>query len=138
MFYGAYECKVSIVALVKLLQHGVSANDLRLQEIKVRGDQIVTDSIAKTRSQKKLAPDQWTEVPVLAKILKVVINEMGQCLGDIMTNEDDEDDDEDEGDEDCSDEDYEDDAASGMESRYVIYSLLLRNRDLGNINCRRD
>ena len=116
VFYGAYECKVSIVALIKLLQHGIAANDIRLQEIKVKGDQIITDSLAKTRSQKKLAPDQWTEVPVLAKILKVVINEMGNCLGDIMTNEDydDEEEDEDSG----AEEDYDDeDASNGMESR---------------------
>ena len=31
LFYGSYEKKVSVVALAKLLQHGVNNNDTRLQ-----------------------------------------------------------------------------------------------------------
>ena len=47
-----------------------------VQAITVKGDQIVTNSTARTRSQKKLEPDQWTTVPALAKILKLLINEL--------------------------------------------------------------
>ncbi len=44
VFYGAYENKVSIVALSKLLQHGVNTNDQRLQDITVKGDLIVSEA----------------------------------------------------------------------------------------------
>ena len=42
----------------------------------MKGDQVVTESRARTRAQKRLEPDQWTTVPVLAKILKLLINEL--------------------------------------------------------------
>ena len=79
LFYGAYETKVSIVALSKLLQHGVNNNDTRLQEINVKGDLIVAQGAtnqARTRSQKKSNPDQWTYVPVLVKIFKLLVQEI--------------------------------------------------------------
>ncbi len=38
--YGSYENRVSIVALAKLLQHGVNTNDTRLQDITVAGDMV--------------------------------------------------------------------------------------------------
>ena len=38
VFYGAHENKVSIMALAKLLEHGVNTNDARLQDINVQGD----------------------------------------------------------------------------------------------------
>ncbi len=90
VFYGAYENKVSIVALAKLLQHGVNANDSRLQGIDVPGDlvgarcwlrvghvqevsrlplstQIVKPGANKirTRSQKKDQSVEYTSIPVL-------------------------------------------------------------------------
>ena len=37
LFYGSYEKKVSVVALAKLLQHGVNNNDTRLQVRKYIG-----------------------------------------------------------------------------------------------------
>ena len=79
LFYGAYETKVSIVALSKLLQHGVNNNDTRLQEINVKGDLIITpgaNTQSRTRSQKKSNPDQWTSVPVLVKIFKLLVQEI--------------------------------------------------------------
>merc|ERR1719270_2902795 len=79
LFYGAYETKVSIVALSKLLQHGVNNNDTRLQEINVKGDLIITPGAnpqSRTRSQKKSNPDQWTSVPVLVKIFKLLVQEI--------------------------------------------------------------
>ena len=78
LFYGAYETKVSIVALAKLLQHGVNTNDTRLQDINVKGDMIVTGgaSQARTRSQKRFNPDQWTSIPVIVKIFKLLVQEL--------------------------------------------------------------
>ena len=40
IFYGAHENKVSIMALAKLLEHGVNTNDTRLQNITVQGDMV--------------------------------------------------------------------------------------------------
>ena len=78
LFYGAYETKVSIVALAKILQHGVLTNDTRLQDINVKGDMIITtaSSQARTRSQKRVNPDQWTSIPVLVKIFKLLVQEL--------------------------------------------------------------
>jgi hypothetical protein len=96
VFYGAYENKVSILALVKLLQYGVSSNDARLQEINVKGDEIIVDHGARrmTRSARKQEPLQWTNIPVLAKMFKLIVNEMTNSL-DALAQGDDEDDDDD-------------------------------------------
>ena len=62
------------MALVKLLQHGVATNDARLQEISVKGDEIIVEAESgrrMTRSARRQQPTQWTQVPVLAKIFKV-------------------------------------------------------------------
>ena len=110
VFYGAYENKVSILALVKLLQHGVNSNDARLQEINVKGDEILVDTGVRrvTRSAAKHEPQQWTTIPVLAKIFKLVVNEMTNSLDALAQAEGDEDAD--------TDEEWEDDeegAAAG-------------------------
>jgi len=76
-FFGCYESKVSITAIAKLLQHGVNSNDSRLTEITVRGDQVHSEGRA-TRSAKKA--EQWTQVPLLAKLLKLLVNEMQNCV----------------------------------------------------------
>ena len=83
---------MSITAVAKLLQHGVNTNDSRLTEITVRGDQVFAKSVLQllmmfhqvfsegraTRSSKKV--EQWTEVPLLAKLLKLLVNEMQNCV----------------------------------------------------------
>ena len=80
VFYGAYENKVSITALAEILRHGVNQNDVRLQEINVKGDLIIPSASesnngrggAKTRSAtRRLGPEQYTNIPVLAKVFKV-------------------------------------------------------------------
>jgi hypothetical protein len=81
LFYGAYEKKVFVVALAKLLQHGVNNNDTRLQEVTVRGDQILNE-VARTRSEKKINPDQWTNVPLLVKIFKILVCEVSNHVED--------------------------------------------------------
>ena len=40
LFFGTYERKVTAVALSKLLEHGITTNDTRLQDILVKGDQV--------------------------------------------------------------------------------------------------
>ncbi|KAL3853056.1 hypothetical protein ACJMK2_016638 [Sinanodonta woodiana] len=81
LFYGAYERKVTSVALSKLLLYAVSHNDTRLQEITVKGDQIIpqTNGI-KTRSKSAQSPDQWTTLPVVVKIYKLLINELSNQM----------------------------------------------------------
>lgn len=85
VFYGAYEKKVSLVALAKLLMHGVGNNDARLQDINVKGDQIANDS-ARTRSQKKHNPDQWTSVPLLVKIFKILVSELSDHIENALAS----------------------------------------------------
>ena len=55
------------MALSKLLQHGVVSGDPRLSQIVVQGDQISPQLRvnARTRSQKKDNPDEFTSVPLL-------------------------------------------------------------------------
>ncbi|RWS24145.1 Importin-9-like protein, partial [Leptotrombidium deliense] len=69
LFYGAYENKVSIMALCKLLEHSiVNSNNqdekLNLNLIRVPGDPIPIDSPGiKTRAKSSGKPDQWTVIP---------------------------------------------------------------------------
>ncbi|XP_024605429.1 importin-9 [Neophocaena asiaeorientalis asiaeorientalis] len=77
LFYGQYEGKVSSVALCKLLQHGINADDKRLQDIRVKGEEIHSlDEGTRTRSKSAKNPERWTSVPLLVKILKLIISEL--------------------------------------------------------------
>lgn len=80
LFYGAYENKVSIIALAKLLQFAVNNNDSRFNEIEVTGDEIIDNSGVRTRAQRSKAPTQWTRVPVLVKIYKLIVNELSNQM----------------------------------------------------------
>ena len=82
-FYGSYESKVSIAALAKLLQHGVNSNDSRLTEITVKDDQVFSEGRS-TRSSRQNKPEQWTEVPLLAKLLTLLINEIKNVMEDVL------------------------------------------------------
>ncbi|KAK2915275.1 hypothetical protein Q8A73_005869 [Channa argus] len=81
LFYGQYEGKVSTVALCKLLQHGLNTDDKRLQDIAVKGEEIFNpeDGI-RTRSKSAKNPDQWTNIPLLVKIFKLIINELSTVV----------------------------------------------------------
>lgn len=85
-FFGSYETKVCVMALGKLLQHGVNTNDSRLMEIMVKGDQIHSSARA-TRSQSK--PEQWTQIPLLAKLFKILVNEMQSIFEEVEEVEED-------------------------------------------------
>ena len=93
--------QVSTAALAKILQHGVSNNDSRLTEIIVQGDQIHSETRV-TRSSKRT--EQWTQVPLLAKLLKLLINEMNNIIEE-ANDEGDSGDDEEEWDDDSQDSD---------------------------------
>lgn len=112
-FYGHYERKVTVLALSKLLEHGVLSADPRLQGITVHGDQIIyssPSSSARTRSQATARPLQWTQVPLLAKVFKLVILELSSVMENNMSKDDSPDDeDEEEGWEDEEDGDAGDD-----------------------------
>ena len=61
----------------------------------MKGDQIVNDS-ARTRSQKKQNPDQWTEVPLLVKIFKILVSELSDHIENALASAIDEEESEDE------------------------------------------
>ncbi|XP_037602378.1 importin-9 isoform X1 [Sebastes umbrosus] len=81
LFYGQYEGKVSTVALCKLLQQGLNSDDKRLQDIVVKGEEIYgpEDGI-RTRSKSAKNPERWTNIPLLVKIFKLIINELSTVV----------------------------------------------------------
>ncbi|XP_075967131.1 importin-9 [Anarhichas minor] len=81
LFYGQYEGKVSTVALCKLLQHGLNTDDKRLQDIVVKGEEIYSpeDGI-RTRSKSAKNPERWTNIPLLVKLFKLIINELSTVV----------------------------------------------------------
>ncbi|MEQ2305958.1 Importin 9 [Ameca splendens] len=81
LFYGQYEGKVSTVALCKLLQHGINADDKRLQDIMVKGEEIYSPEVGiRTRSKSAKNPERWTNIPLLVKIFKLIINELSTVV----------------------------------------------------------
>ncbi|XP_067100238.1 importin-9 [Osmerus mordax] len=81
LFYGQYEGKVSTVALCKLLQHGLNTNDKRLQDIMVKGEEIFTaEEGIRTRSKSAKNPERWTNIPLLVKVFKLIVNELSSVV----------------------------------------------------------
>uniref|UniRef100_A0A8C8E1I4 Importin 9 n=1 Tax=Oryzias sinensis TaxID=183150 RepID=A0A8C8E1I4_9TELE len=81
LFYGQYEGKVSCVALCKLLQHGLNTDDKRLQDMVVKGEEIYNpDDGIRTRSKSAKNPERWTNIPLLVKIFKLIINELSTVV----------------------------------------------------------
>ena len=79
--FGSYDTKMSIVALSKVLSYGVRTQDPKLEVIVVRGDEIFQQGGGvQTRSKTKTTPKQYTEVPLLAKIFKVLVQELSIAL----------------------------------------------------------
>jgi hypothetical protein len=80
-FVGTYECKISILALAKLLEHAIGSDDKRFHNIYVRGDRIINPIEGiKTRSKSKGEKELYTQVPLLVKIYKILINEIHGLL----------------------------------------------------------
>lgn len=90
LFYGQYERKVSIMALCKLFEYGISTNDARLTNVQIKELQTVPGATVKTRSQAQAA-QQWVNVPCLVKIFKLLLNELNniQEVRDADESEDD-------------------------------------------------
>jgi hypothetical protein len=62
------------------LEHGIASNDNRLNDITVKGDiMFVTDGI-QTRSQTQNQSPQWTNIPLLVKIYKLLVNELSNQI----------------------------------------------------------
>ena len=80
-FYGSYEARALIMAIAKLLQHGINTNDPCLTEITVRGD-LVHSSMGRATAK----PEQWTKIPLLAKLLKLIVNEMQNDIEEVGIN----------------------------------------------------
>ncbi|KAM6977557.1 importin-9 [Aplochiton taeniatus] len=81
LFYGQYEGKVSTVALCKLLQHGLNTSDKRLQDIMVKGEEIFTpEEGIRTRSKSAKNPERWTNIPLLVKVFKLIVNELSSVV----------------------------------------------------------
>uniref|UniRef100_A0A8C0HA38 Importin 9 n=1 Tax=Chelonoidis abingdonii TaxID=106734 RepID=A0A8C0HA38_CHEAB len=72
---------LSSVALCKLLQYGINSDDKRLQDIRVKGEEIFNmDEGIRTRSKSAKNPERWTNIPLLVKILKLIINELSNAM----------------------------------------------------------
>ncbi|GLT34534.1 hypothetical protein SLA2020_090430 [Shorea laevis] len=69
---GSYQIKVTTSALALLL----STKHAEIVKVNVQGHLIKSDSGITTRSKAKLAPDQWTLVPLPAKILALLADEL--------------------------------------------------------------
>ncbi|KAJ7331861.1 hypothetical protein JRQ81_014041 [Phrynocephalus forsythii] len=71
----------SSVALCKLLQYGINTDDKRLQDIRVKGEEIFNmEEGIRTRSKAAKNPERWTNIPLLVKILKLIINELSNAM----------------------------------------------------------
>jgi len=102
LFYGAYETKVAIMALCKLLEHSINGSNnqnINLNRITVPGEPIISNENGiKTRSKTASKPDQWTTIPCSVKILKLLIHELNhQEFGDGCDDSDEDSEDDDQG-----------------------------------------
>ncbi|XP_074593003.1 importin 9 [Brevipalpus obovatus] len=104
LFYGAYESKVSIIALCKLLENSLVNSDqdhrLNLNLILVPGDPVNTNEDSpgmKTRSKTAGKEEKWTMIPCSVKILKLLLNEIYciESVEDLSENDFDEEEEED-------------------------------------------
>lgn len=76
MFYGTYERKVSILALCKLFEYGVTTKDERLNSVMIKEPVINPQQGRRTRSAAAKAQQEWVDVPILLKIFKLLVNEL--------------------------------------------------------------
>ncbi|XP_055384402.1 importin-9 [Condylostylus longicornis] len=82
LFFGSYERKVTIMALCKLFEYGVTTQDNRLISINIK-DLVPTNESSdsgkmKTRQQTSNSGGQvWITIPALVKVFKLLINELG-------------------------------------------------------------
>ena len=69
--------------MAKILEHAISKDDKRFQNIFVKGDRIINPIEGiKTRSKSKSEKELYTQVPLLVKIYKLLINELNNQIED--------------------------------------------------------
>ncbi|KAK7206401.1 armadillo-type protein [Myxozyma melibiosi] len=82
VFRGYKEIQLNVLALTKLYQ----LHDLRVEEIVVKGDILVDEASKKgvilTRSRAKNTPVQYSMIPAHAKIVKLLVRELGAIPSD--------------------------------------------------------
>lgn len=84
LFYGMFDRKVSSIALANLLLHGLNTKDQRLTQIEVKGELVETKQMI-TRSKNKA--ENWTNVPLLVKIYKLLVYELSCVMIDTTEEE---------------------------------------------------
>lgn len=82
-YNGKYYTNVSAMALIAVLKSG----DERLYEITVDGDEIYDVKGIRTRAVSAVKPQRFQQVPVVAKIAKLLIREFGSLLEDAKVRE---------------------------------------------------
>ncbi|XP_059648675.1 uncharacterized protein LOC132294728 [Cornus florida] len=81
---GAYQIKVTTTALALLL----STKHVELGKINVQGYLIKSTAGITTRSKAKLAPDQWTLMPLPAKILAILADVLIEIQEQVLAGDD--------------------------------------------------
>ncbi|KAG2574267.1 hypothetical protein PVAP13_7KG315500 [Panicum virgatum] len=83
---GAYQIKVTTTALALL----ISTRHPELSKIEVQGHLIKTSTGITTRSKARVAPDQWTKIPLPAKIFSLLADTLAEIQEQIGGGSDDE------------------------------------------------
>lgn len=91
---GAYQIKVTTSALALLL----STRHNEFGKINVQGHLVKSSARITTRSRAKMEPDQWTLIPLPAKILSMLADALIEIQEQVVDNDDDEEEDGDSGD----------------------------------------
>ncbi|XP_053658692.1 importin-9 [Anopheles marshallii] len=76
LFYGQYERKVTTLALCKLFEHGVTTMDDRLNNVVIK-EVLPVDSVNPRRTRSTTIKTMWVDTPVLVKIFKLLLHELG-------------------------------------------------------------
>ncbi|KAL6838613.1 hypothetical protein ACP4OV_031570 [Aristida adscensionis] len=82
---GAYQIKVTTTALSLL----ISTRHPELSKIEVQGHLIKTTAGITTRSKARVAPDQWTKVPLPAKIFSLLADTLAEIQEQVVGGSDD-------------------------------------------------
>jgi importin-9 len=78
LFYGTYERKVSVMALCKIFEYGITTKDQRLMTVTIKDlVEIPGTAAAKVRTRSQTSnTNQWISIPIMVKIFKLLINEL--------------------------------------------------------------
>ncbi|CAO2036232.1 unnamed protein product [Urochloa humidicola] len=82
---GAYQIKVTTTALALL----ISTRHPELSKVEVQGHLIKTNAGITTRSKARLAPDQWTKIPLPTKIFSLLADTLAEIQEQIGGGSDD-------------------------------------------------